>query len=280
MKTIANALKLTLLIIVFQHSQIQAQPASFGIANTFRPVDSSRKAVVAKLKAVKPKQADSLYYAFKDEANTNLYNLDMTLYFGERYCRIKSDTTKWNAEDKMILQYMDKNDLDMRDDGEGSCYMSYKPYYFNDLFKSKVTPALRDYLKQRADEDTVLYSGDAAIAISFTELGERIIRWENFMKKYPGSKLKEDARETYVNYLKDFCFGQDNTPTFENDPATDLLVLNPENKQAFTKMINSHPGTKTAALVQRFVQRLKLNKFTLTPTMREAVFREIDRITF
>lgn len=278
MKFFKLCLSLMLTGILINTSAALAQLNHAAARAEFKAIDHFKSETLLKIKALKAKQADSLYEISVSAAADQLSKLhDAIPSFEEHYCRLESvQSADLNPDDKAILQLMDNSGIEIRNDGEGDCFMSYKPYFFYNIFKNKVSPDLHDYLKLTADEDTVLYSGDAAIGIPFAALGERVVNWEMFIKKYPGSKWKEQAQDRYTSYLRDYCFGMDNTLVFEHDQTSELFRLNQENRLAFDEMITRHPNTRTGQFIKHFMQQLKENKYILTETLRASINDKIS----
>lgn len=85
-----------------------------------------------------------------------------------------------------------------------------------------------------------------------------MIFWENFINKYPKSPLISRVKEDYNNYLYDYLFGMDNTPTYENSDGK----LYDENRAEFNRMIKKYPNSYIAKKAQEL-----LNLFdSKTPT--------------
>ena len=86
--------------------------------------------------------------------------------------------------------------------------------------------------------------------ISFTEVSERIIYWENYLNRYPNSKLFYKSKEYYSEYLNDYLFGMDNTPTYDFETK---LILD-ETKKEFNRFIKANPKSKSARIVNLFLE--------------------------
>lgn len=54
------------------------------------------------------------------------------------------------------------------------------------------------------------------VEVSWDKIRERLIVWENFIRKYPNSKYMDKAKKTYLDYLNVYLFGTATMPTFEN----------------------------------------------------------------
>jgi hypothetical protein len=50
------------------------------------------------------------------------------------------------------------------------------------------------------------YAVNGGLLITWEELGDRLIEWENFINKFPKSPLIKKAKENYHNYLLDYLW--------------------------------------------------------------------------
>lgn len=142
--------------------------------------------------------------------------------------------------------------------GEGYTDLRAVPDFYTHLFKSSLPPDYTAFLQLKADEDTVLYSADAGLAVPFSLIGIRALNWEKFLDTYPNSALAPAAKELYEWYCIDYLFGEDNTPAF--DRQEDLKSLVPENRQEYTSFVAQHGDTKTGAVVAGYLQKLSTAK--------------------
>lgn len=138
--------------------------------------------------------------------------------------------------------------------GEGYTELRLVPNFFTGLFKSSLPPDYNTFLDIRAAEDTVLYSADAGLMISFNQVGKRVLSWEKFLDTYPGSVFAPVAREYYERYFYDYLFGEDNTPSFEK--RGDASSLDPANKKEYLDFIQQHGDTKAGKIVKLFLERI------------------------
>lgn len=154
---------------------------------------------------------------------------------------------------KKVIADLKTADLKFVEVGEGYTEIWSVPKHYYSLFKNKVTPDYNTYLEQLSNESESLYSADAGITISWKELGDRVIFWEDFIKKYPNSSLVNKAKETYDDYLYDYLFGMDNTPTFEYSTG----VLYDENKEEFKRIIKKYPKSNVTQKAKELMSLLE-----------------------
>ncbi|MEI3789756.1 MULTISPECIES: hypothetical protein [unclassified Chryseobacterium] len=160
-----------------------------------------------------------------------------------------SDSYKFPENIKKLAAQFKKEGLEFREVGEGYTEIWSVPDHYFTIFKNKVTPDYNSYIAQMAIEAKENYAADAGLIISWKELGERLIFWENFMKKYPESQLLKTVKKDYNNYLHDYLYGMDNTPTYETADGK----LYEENRNEYKRIIKKYPNSYTAKRVQEFL---------------------------
>lgn len=190
------------------------------------------------------------------------------------YYESESNSYKFPENIKKLTAELKKGGLEFREVGEGYTEIWSKPDHYYSVFKNKVTPDYEAYLSKMAKENEVNYSADAGLMISWEELGNRLIFWENFIKKYPKSSLIPRVKEQYNNYLHDYLLGMDNTPTYENSDGT----LYDENRAEYNRIIKKYPGSYTSKRAQ---QSLNLfDSHTSIEQIREKLEHESDYSKF
>lgn len=198
------------------------------------------------------------------------------------YCKINAEIiNKITENEQLVLEkfyYNDANSkniisklktklsniqLRFEEIGEGYVDITTMPSFYYDIFKNYVTDDYNEYLYLISVENKDRYSDDAALIISFKELGERIISWENFINKYPKSELVKEVKLSLKNYQLDYIFGMDNTPTFKRDfknlteTNKKILYINDENNEEFNRYLKLYPNSPTSKLIKLFVENYK-----------------------
>ncbi|WP_286968902.1 hypothetical protein [Flavobacterium sp. UBA4854] len=227
----------------------------------------NKNEVILKLKSIANKEAaNALYEKYCEENNVLLGQIEEK----ESGVLDKFYNEEKNAkkEVKLLGEELSKHQLEYFEIGEGYVEIETLPDFYYKIFKDYVTNDYKDYLHLKSEENKTLYSADAGLVISFKELGDRIISWENFMTKYPDSKLIPSVKEEYKNYQMDYLVGQDNTPTAER--ATDEKYIYPENIQEFDRFVKKYPKSPTAPLISLFKENFKNEKiFDLIKTEQD-----------
>jgi len=140
---------------------------------------------------------------------------------------------------------------------EGDYYVDARYDYFSELFKDRVSPALNDYLQIRRKELKEGFSEDAGLLISFNQLYERVVTWENFNTKYPDFFDKTDSQFYYKSYLSTLITGLDNSQPF--DDKTGELI--PELKRLYQKIISRDDSLNSTRVIKDYYGFLKASDF-------------------
>ncbi|WP_160715157.1 hypothetical protein [Chitinophaga solisilvae] len=219
----------------------------------------SRRADIARqLPGIKAAAAADLYHALALYTDTALAAIsgNETSWLDE-YANYYSDEQKAvvpPAKAALRIKLLATAGIEPWNIGEGYTELRTEPAFYTGLFKSSLPADYNSFLQLQADEDTVLYSADAGLVISFNQVGKRVLNWEKFLDTYPGSIFTAAARELYAGYTLDYLFGEDNTPAF--DRHEDLSSLYPENKQEYLSFVQQHGDTRTGTVVKRFLQQV------------------------
>mgnify|MGYP001016042431 FL=1 len=93
--------------------------------------------------------------------------------------------------------------------------------------------------------------------ISFEELGERIITWENFLNKFPNSTLKQRVVDLLNSYREDYILGMDNTPTRDGGYDNIPITIYEEAKKEYDRFMKKYPNSPTVELIKYFIENYK-----------------------
>nr|WP_294782222.1 hypothetical protein [uncultured Flavobacterium sp.] len=226
-----------------------AQTDSEALLESF---SKKRLDVIQKLKSLSAEEANTLYEKYAKE-NGYLIGSIMekeTALLDKFY----SEDEKDKKEIKILGDKLIKHQLHYDEIGEGIVEITTKNDFYYTIFKDYVTSDYKDYLYLISEENKTTYSVDAGLVISFKDLGDRIISWENFMNKYPNSKLIPSVKEQYKYYQLDYLVGEDNTPTVER--ANELYIY-PENIEEFDRFVKKYPKSPTVPLIHLFKENFK-----------------------
>ena len=219
----------------------------------------NKKSVIERLKISTPEEADKIYNDYLkisqliiENINTehldflnNIYNEDSEYYFTEK---------DWKTANKFLNNY----DLKIFDLAETEVRIMEVPNYYYNIFKDYVTDDYRKYLEITYKENEEPYFTDGSILVSYDKIADRLLTWENFLKKYPNSDLAEIVNEKCNIYRRVYILGSDNTPTREGGWENNELFYIPEkNLKEFNRFIEKYPDSPTVELIKYYLENYK-----------------------
>ena len=219
----------------------------------------NKKSVIERLKISTPEEADKIYNDYLkisqliiENINTehldflnNIYNEDSEYYFTEK---------DWKTANKFLNNY----DLKIFDLAETEVRIIEVPNYYYNIFKDYVTDDYREYLEITYKENEEPYFTDGSILVPYDKIADRLLTWENFLKKYPNSDLAEIANEKCNTYRRIYILGSDNAPTREGGWENNELFYIPENNlKEFNRFIEKYSDSPTVELVKFYLENYK-----------------------
>ena len=224
----------------------------------FEEFAENKKEIMEKLKTLNKDEANKLYEQYVTDNNIILGEIDeVTTEFLDGIYNSsegKEFTEEdWNNTNKTLNKY----DLELWDIGEGIVTIRELPHLYYDVFKDYVTEDYKEYLKIWAKDNEELYQADAGLMISFEELGERIITWENFLNKFPNSTLKQRVVDLLNSYREDYILGMDNTPTRDGGYDNIPITIYEEAKKEYDRFMKKYPNSPTVELIRYFLKNYK-----------------------
>ena len=219
----------------------------------------NKKSVIERLKISTPEEANEIYNDYLkisqliiENINTehldflnNIYNKDSEYYFTEK---------DWKTANKFLNNY----DLEIFDLAETEVSIIEVPNYYYNIFKDYVTDDYREYLEITYKENEEPYFTDGSILVPYDKIADRLLTWENFLKKYPNSDLAEIANEKCNTYRRIYILGSDNAPTREGGWENNELFYIPENNlKEFNRFIEKYPDSPTVELIKFYLENYK-----------------------
>ena len=219
----------------------------------------NKKSVIERLKTSNKEEADKIYNEYLEtnqliieNINTehldflnNIYNKDSEYYFTEK---------DWKTANKFLNNY----DLKIFDLAEVEVRIMEVPNYYYNIFKDYVTDDYREYLEITSKENEEPYYTDGSILVSYDKIADRLLTWENFLKKYPNSDLAEKANEECNTYRRIYILGSYNSPTREGGWENSELFYIPENNlKEFNRFIEKYPDSPTVELIKYYLENYK-----------------------
>ncbi|WP_335940706.1 tetratricopeptide repeat protein [Fusobacterium polymorphum] len=219
----------------------------------------NKKSVIERLKISTTEEANEIYNDYLkisqliiENINTehldflnNIYNKDSEYYFTEK---------DWETANKFLNNY----DLEIFDLAETEVRIMEVPNYYYNIFKDYVTDDYREYLEITYKENEEPYFTDGSILVPYDKIADRLLTWENFLKKYPNSDLAEIANEKCNTYRRIYILGSDNAPTREDGWENNELFYIPENNlKEFNRFIEKYPDSPTIELIKFYLENYK-----------------------
>ncbi|WP_335941965.1 tetratricopeptide repeat protein [Fusobacterium polymorphum] len=219
----------------------------------------NKKSVIERLKISTPEEANEIYNDYLkisqliiENINTehldflnNIYNKDSEYYFTEK---------DWETANKFLNNY----DLEIFDLAETEVRIMEVPNYYYNIFKDYVTDDYREYLEITYKENEEPYFTDGSILVPYDKIADRLLTWENFLKKYPNSDLAEIANEKCNTYRRIYILGSDNALTREGGWENNELFYIPENNlKEFNRFIEKYPDSPTVELIKFYLENYK-----------------------
>lgn len=121
-------------------------------------------------------------------------------------------------------------------------------------YGEQVSTSMKAYLSLMAMESDARSASDAALVITWDELTKRTLAAESYVMTFPDSPERRKAEDRFIQYLKYYLTGMDNTPIF----GTGYKVL-PELKTHYEQTAASHSGTITGQLTRELLDILNTN---------------------
>ena len=158
-------------------------------------------------------------------------------------------------QEKLIIDHQKDLYLAPYNLGEGDYAISQSPQYAYEIFAPHLLQADQVFLKATLEQENAIKGSidkDAGLSVSFDQLSNWIISWEDYLKKYPESHFVNDAQSTISFYEKYLFLGLENTPVFEMNDYN--VEMDPEARKAIVKLskTDSPSARKAQQLIDYF----------------------------
>ena len=214
----------------------------------------NKNEMLEKLKTLNKEEADELYEQYLESNNTILENLniehDKLLSGGINGIYNKDIAENFTDEEwKIANKFLNKYDLELWYLARGTCIIKEVPDFYYKTFKDYVTDDYKEYLKITSKENEEHYVADSGLCITLEELGDRIVTWENFLEKYPNSKLNDKVNNICNSYRRDYILG---VPGGIYDYR--------ESAEEYNRFIKKYPDSPTTELLGYYLEEVNLDK--------------------
>jgi len=144
-------------------------------------------------------EADSIYDMYAEENMlllSRMYRTEDNMlehFYDYFYDGQKKVTPPDSIQGKVVM--LKNVGLDLCEQGEGYVDICVPHDYYYNIFKLYVTPDYKEFIRINAEEDKEFYAIDAGLHVTFEQVSERVLNWENFALKYPKTKLKDKVKD-------------------------------------------------------------------------------------
>lgn len=199
-----------------------------------------------------PEQNNKVYenYVKIRDKYTDCFNTSQTEIL-DKYIDYHTGPDTYNLPDniKRMAAELNKVGLEFREMGEGLTEIHSLPGYYESVFKNSVTPDYAAYISQMAKDNKENYAVNGGLLITWEELGDRLIVWENFISKYPKSPLIKAAKDNYHNYLLDYLLGMDSDRIYDGEEGK----IYDDKREAYNTLIKKYPNSTTAKKTKELI---------------------------
>lgn len=212
----------------------------------------NKNEMLEKLKTLNKEEADELYEQYLESNNTILKNLNIEhdkLLSGGIYNNEDTSENFTDEEWKIANKFLNKYDLELWYLARGTCIIKEVPDFYYKTFKDYVTDDYKEYLKITSKENEEHYVADSGLCITLEELGDRIVTWENFLEKYPNSKLNDKVNNICNSYRRDYILG-----------VPGGIYDYKESAEEYNRFIKKYPDSPTTELLGYYLEEVNLDK--------------------
>lgn len=262
-------------------TSVAAPPASGSATAASAPIDPMpadlfqqfawrTRQVQNALQHATPEQAAALYHQHQKDTQSLLHTLNeqeeaflsrdyhnMTEYDAE------SDSYRPNTELREKQRQLAALGLQYEHVGEGIILISVLPDYYLKLFGRHLPADERDFLHLQAEHEQPA-AEDAALAVSWNQLGERLHAWEDWLQRHPDSPRQAQANCQYRRHQMLYLEGIDNTPATDHQGR-----LLPEVKQSWQAFAQTYPNSGTTRLIASLLAEPRLTPAVLRKNLAD-----------
>ena len=214
----------------------------------------NKNEMLEKLKTLNKEEVDELYEQYLERNNIILENLNIEhdKFLSGGINGIYNKGTAENLTDeewKIANKFLNRYDLELWYLARGSYIIREVPDFYYKTFKDYVTDDYKEYLKITSDENEEHYVADSGLCITLEELGDRIVTWENFLEKYPNSKLNDKVNNICNSYRRDYILG-----------VPGGIYDYKESAEEYNRFIKKYPDSPTTELLGYYLEEVNLDE--------------------
>ena len=200
--------------------------------------------ILKKLKTLDKEEANEFY---KKSRETNDIILEKINREHDNLSAKNFTDEKWNIANKFLNKY----DLELFYLENDEVIIGESSDFYYKTFKDYVTEDYKEFLKIISDENMRIdHSINSSMSISLEEVRNRIIARENFLEKYPNSKLTEYIHELCNEYRRDYLY-----------LYPDVVPDYKENLKEYKRFQEKYSNSPTTELIGYYLMELNTDNF-------------------
>lgn len=155
---------------------------------------------------------------------------------------------------------LQKNGFDLNQT-EGYVYTEVSYKFQKKYVFDRLSPAMQSYFIQTQKEITEGTASDGGLIVEPKVLAERVVFWEEFLKKYPNFRWNIEATSSTGWFTDMLLNGLDNTPAFDYETK----MLNVSYQQAYRFLMDNKAETQAKKILAEYYPILSQNKMKDSP---------------
>ncbi|MFH1367493.1 MAG: hypothetical protein ABII64_00055 [Elusimicrobiota bacterium] len=183
------------------------------------------------------------------------------------------ESPEMQEKTREYMKTLERNGIDVYVT-EGNPYLMLDLEYQKKHFFKYINGFEKDYINIRADEIKEGYTEGAAVIIPWDSIRKRIIRWENYAKKYPEKRIVDAANVFISEYLCMYISGNANSPLFDENKDFSKSTLLPAVKESYEAYLRNNKDSMYYRVIRDLYSLLSENGFRMNPAKYEALLKE------
>ena len=162
-----------------------------------------------------------------------------------------------NLRDQYLLKHTGQAYIEVIDVGEGQLQYRRSPEYLAKIFAPYMPPAEQIFIENLAAQNMQPAFTESRLSIEPHEIVNRALFWEEYLKQYPNSSYRKDARYLLQRYSVFLFLGLSDSPVSES--YIDRYAIQNSAMEEIEKLAKLKNST-LAAQADKFLQFLQLSE--------------------
>lgn len=217
-------------------------------------IEKKQNQLKVKLKKAKTKEANKLYNEYSKSLDLLIKSLDENennslIIYNTWDNAVTPDSIKKKQDlyDKLQIKIVENND--------GTYHLKYRSGFFYDMFKNKVSRDLKEYLKIATEQRKNPIVVNGVINEPWSTISDRLIIWEQYIKKHPQSVYKDSAKAKFLELIQLYLYGNKN----ERSYSIESKKIDPVIEQEYLNTIKKYGKSTTGVLTKSFLDYFYTN---------------------